>query len=125
MKESWFFFPLNYLLRAMGGIAVPRRRGSNLGASIVEKFNNSETLNLAVTPEGTRSPQADWRKGFIYMATEANVPIQLGVIDYMHKHIIVKHEFHPTGNVDEDLRQIKLYYRDMAPLARYPLKFLT
>ncbi len=25
MKESWFFFPLGYFFRAMGGIPVPRK----------------------------------------------------------------------------------------------------
>lgn len=30
MKEAWFFFPMKYLFRAMGGIPVSRRRGASL-----------------------------------------------------------------------------------------------
>lgn len=29
MKESWFFFPLGYFFRAIGGIPVPRKKKIN------------------------------------------------------------------------------------------------
>lgn len=125
MKETWFFFPLGSLLRAMGGIPVPRRRGSHLGQAIARMFRKQPVLNLAVTPEGTRSARTDWRKGFLYIAYDAHVPIQLGVIDYKHKVVRVEKEYHPTGDIDTDLRAIKAYYADMAPLARHPDKFRT
>lgn len=125
MKETWFFFPLKYLLAAMGGIPVPRHRGSNLGHELQQLFLDRKELNLAVTPEGTRSPAAEWRKGFLHIATQADVPVQLGVIDYRHKTITVTEEFQPTGDIDADLKYIKSYYGSAAPLARYPHKFLT
>ena len=53
------------------------------------------------------------------------MPIQLGVIDYKHKVVRVEKEYHPTGDIDTDLRAIKAYYADMAPLARHPDKFRT
>ena len=39
MKEAWFFFPMKYLFRAMGGIPVSRRRGSSLSEAIIHKFD--------------------------------------------------------------------------------------
>lgn len=124
MKEAWFFFPLKYLLKALGGIPVPKTKGTNLGKALVEKFIQSDSLNLAVTPEGTRSPRADWRKGFLYIAIEAKIPIQLGIIDYKNKIIEVKKEYIPTGNIEDDLNEIKNFYRDKAYAAKFHDKFL-
>ncbi len=125
MKEFWFFFPLKYLLRSLGGIPVPRRKGTDLTASIVTRFQKSTYLNLAVTPEGTRSRTEIWRKGFLYIAYGAKVPIQLGVIDYRHKKIIIKEEYNPTGDLQTDLHFIRRYYNSFADVARYPEKFAT
>ena len=36
MKESWFFFPLGYIFKALGGIPVSRKhKGGNLTSAIV------------------------------------------------------------------------------------------
>lgn len=125
MKEAWFFFPLKYLLRAMGGIPVPKKRGANLSKQLEAEFASSTSLNLAVTPEGTRSPRAEWRKGFLFIATEAKVPVQLGIIDYQNKTVRVTDEMTPSGNIEADLRRIKEYYKDKGCMARYPDKFLV
>ena len=77
MKESWFFFPLGLIFKAMGGIPVPRRKGSSLVETIVAKFNASQRLALAITPEGTRSRTTEWHHGFLHIAREAGVPIVL------------------------------------------------
>lgn len=123
MKEFWFFFPLKYLLKSLGGIPVPKRRGSELTEEIVRRFRESTYLNLAVTPEGTRSRTERWRTGFLYIAEGADVPIQLGVIDYRHKRIVIKHEIHTTGDTAADMATVKRFYADKAPAARYPEKF--
>lgn len=124
MKDFWFFFPLKYLLIALGGIPVPRKKkGSNLTGKIVEMFAERNYLNLAVTPEGTRSATDKWRTGFLYIAMEAQVPIQLGVIDYDSKQIIIKDEMEPTGDVDKDMNYVKAYYAKYAKCAYNPEKF--
>ena len=125
MKEFWFFFPLKYLLRALGGIPVPRKRGSDLTASIVADFGRRDYMNLAVTPEGTRSRTDRWRRGFLYIAYGAGVPLQLGVIDYRRKRIVIADEYPLTGDIDRDMEGIKQYYARYADVARYPDKFTT
>lgn len=124
MKEFWFFFPLSYLLKALGGIPVPRKKGSELTAEMIRMFEQRSYVNLAITPEGTRSATAKWRSGFLYIAEGAHVPIQLGVIDYRHKTIIIRDEYNPTGNVEADMQAIKNYYRPYTDVARYPEKFM-
>ncbi len=124
MKEFWFFFPLKYLLRHLGGIPVPSKGSKGeLTRSIIRQFERREYLNLAVTPEGTRSRREKWRTGFLYIAYGANVPIQLGIIDYAAKKIIIKDQFIPSGDIDKDMAFVKEYYADCGPKARYPEKF--
>lgn len=124
MKEFWFFFPLKYLLKYFGGIPVPsRNKKSNLTEEIVKKFESSNYINLAVTPEGTRSRVEKWRTGFLYISYGAKVPIQLGVIDYKNKDIIIRDEFIPSGDIEADMRYVKEYYAKFPDAAKYPDKF--
>lgn len=124
MKEFWFFFPLKYLLKRLGGIPVPAKKtGRSVTQEVIELFKNDSYVNLAVTPEGTRSRRKQWRTGFLYIAYEAKVPIQLGIIDYSNKDIIIKDEFIPTGNVEKDMAFVKSYYSDCEKAAKYPQKF--
>ena len=129
MKKFWFFFPLKYLLTALGGIPVDRSKpqgeksGKSLTSQIIDRFNHSDYMNLAVTPEGTRSARKEWRTGFLYIAYGAKVPIQLGVIDYRRKTVIISDEFQPSGNIQKDMAFVKDYYSHFADVARYPDKF--
>lgn len=121
MKEAWFFFPLGIFFKAIGGIPVPKKKGSDLTQYIIDKFNHSERINLAVTPEGTRSLVENWRKGFLYIAAGANVPIILAYIDYSKKEMALAETFYPTGNIDTDIAYIKNFYT--GKVGRYPEKF--
>ena len=124
MKEFWFFFPLKYLLRSLGGIPVPsRNKGGNLTQHIIEVMKSRDYMNLAVTPEGTRSRTSKWRTGFLYIANGADVPVQLGVIDYMRKKVMIHDEFMTTGDVEADMRYVKDYYRAYADTAYDVEKF--
>lgn len=114
MKEAWFVWPLGYFFRAIGGIAVPKKRGAKLTEYIIERFREVPRMHLAVTPEGTRSKVTQWRTGFLRIAEGANVPIVLGAIDAKSKHVYVVKEFTPTGDVEADMRSIKDYYRSFS-----------
>lgn len=125
MKETWFFPPLGWIFKAIGGIPVPRKRGSSLTQVIVEKFKAAERMHLAVTPEGTRSRVSNWRHGFLYIARDANVPIVLGVLDAATKTMTVDTTFHSTGDVDADMLAIKKFYRASGARGVKPEKFTT
>ncbi|MCH5240110.1 MAG: 1-acyl-sn-glycerol-3-phosphate acyltransferase [Muribaculaceae bacterium] len=125
MKEFWFFFPLKYLFYALGGIPVKENPKTSLTASIIEDFKQRNKLNLAVTPEGSRSAVDKWRTGFLTIAYNAHVPIQLGVIDFKNKVVIIRKEYIPTGNNQDDLKEIRKYYSDFKDAALYPEKFVS
>lgn len=122
MKSSWFFFPLGMIFRSMGGIPVYRKKKSgSLVHQLVDRFNNSDELTIAITPEGTRSRNPHWRTGFITIAHRAQIPILLGVLDYGNKTIQLSKVFYTTDDPDADLKAIKEYYRGAQ--GRYPEKF--
>lgn len=128
MKRFWFFFPLKYLLFRLGGIPVDfdkRKKSGSLTQQIIEDFKNRDYLNLAVTPEGTRSYTEKWKTGFLYIAYGAKVPIQLGIIDFRQRNVIIKDEYEPIGEVEKDMAYIKSYYSDFENCGRYPEKFST
>lgn len=126
MKKAWFVFPLNLFFRALGGIPVSRHgSGGKLTASLEEKFRTEPYINLAITPEGTRRGTARWHTGFLRIAHDANVPIQLGIIDYANKHISVDKEFMTTGDIGADMAAVKRFYSGCRNAAKYPDKFIT
>ncbi len=127
MKSFWFFFPLKYLMRYFGGIPVVRSKEKSKGSlteRIIHLFETEPYVNLAVTPEGTRSAVDQWKTGFLYIAYGAKVPILLGVIDYSKKHIQISQTYQPTGDVDADMKAIREYYSRWKNAARYPEKFI-
>ena len=50
MKEAWFFWPLGPLFKAIGGIPVPKKRGTKLTEYIISRFKTVGRMQLAVTP---------------------------------------------------------------------------
>ena len=123
MKDAWFFFPLGYFFKAIGGIPVPKKKGSSLVDLIVEKYNSVDSMNLAVTPEGTRQRTNKWRTGFLYIAKNANIPIQLAYIDFAKKEIGMTDVFYPSGDIEKDIRAIKDYFKPF--IGKYPEQFST
>lgn len=122
IKKEWFFFPMNILFGALGGIPVDRSKKTSMTEQIAEVYHSREKFELAITPEGTRKANAEWKKGFYYIALAAEVPIVVGAIDYKKKEVQFLAYLKPSGDVDADLAKIKDYYRGVS--AKYPDKFI-
>ena len=110
MKKEWFFFPLGYLFRAMGGIPVDREKKTNLTGQMIEQFEQRKHFYLVIAPEATRKKTADWKKGFYYIALGAKVPIALAYFDYKEKQAGIAPYFFPSGDEELDLEKIKTFY---------------
>ncbi len=121
IKKEAFRFPLGPLVRALGGIPVDRSHSSNLVPQIAAMYKEHQKLMIVITPEGTRKLNRNWKKGFYYIASMAQVPIVLGYLDYSKKEGGLGPVFHPTGDYEADLRRIEDFYRDKT--ARHPEKF--
>lgn len=121
MKKEWFFFPLGYFFRWMGGIPVHRDKRTSMVEQLIGTIKKSNKFHLAITPEGTRSANPNWKKGFYYIASGANIPIVLIGIDYEKKCIYANKTVIPTGDIEKDMREIKLYFKDFK--GKFPEKF--
>jgi 1-acyl-sn-glycerol-3-phosphate acyltransferase len=107
IKKELFFPPLGWILRALGGIPVDRKKNNNMTDQAVKLFEESEELFLVFTPEGTRKYNPNWKKGFYYIAMKAKVPIYICYMDYEKKIGGFHSPFHPTGDVEKDIAYIK------------------
>lgn len=107
IKKELFKPPMGWILKAMGGIPVDRKKNNNITEQAVNYFKEHETCYMVFTPEGTRSYSPNWKKGFYYIAQNANVPIYIAYIDYKRKIGGFHSLFEPTGNSDADIRYIK------------------
>lgn len=123
MKKEWFLGPLGRLFRSLGGIPVWRSKHSNMTDTLANEAQKAQTFHLCITPEGTRSLNPDWRKGFYFIAEKANIPILLYGIDYERRLIECTRTIIPNGNAEEQMKEIKLYFKDFK--GRKPENFTT
>lgn len=121
IKKESFVFPLGILVKAMGGVAVDRQRASNVVTSVSHEFQNREKFVLIIAPEGTRSHNKHWKRGFYHISLLAKVPIILGYLDYKEKVAGLGDIIVPSGNYESDLALIEAFY--MQKTARFPENF--
>ena len=110
MKKEWFFWPLGPIFKRLGGIPVWRSKHTSMTDNLAETAKNAKTFHLCITPEGTRSANPDWKKGFYYIALKAEIPILLYGIDYEKRLIACTKTMIPNGDIDTQMREIKLYF---------------
>lgn len=112
MKKEWFFWPLGPIFRNMGGIPVYRSKKTSMTDNLAETAKQSNVFRLCITPEGTRSLNPEWKKGFYFIALKAQIPVLLYGLDYEKKLICSTRSFIPKGDVDKDMVEIKEYFKD-------------
>ena len=121
MKKEWFFWPLGPIFKKLGGVPVWRSKHTSMTDNLAETARKRETFGLCITPEGTRSLNPDWKKGFYFIALKAGIPILLYGVDYEKKLIQCTKVIIPSGDVEKDMREIKLYFKDFK--GKKPEKF--
>lgn len=121
MKKEWFFWPLGLFWRSIGGVPVWRQKHCSMTDNLAATAINENIFHLCITPEGTRSLNPNWKKGFYFIALKAKIPILLYGLDYQKRIIECKESFTPTGDMDKDMTHIKLYFKDYK--GKFPQKF--
>lgn len=119
-KHTLFSGPFGPVMRWLGGVPVDRRQKNSLVDQMVDAFARNEQFVLAVPPEGTRGKVSEWKTGFYYIACGAKVPLALAYLDYREKCAGVKMVYQPTGNIEQDMPEIREVYRDI--VGKHPHK---
>lgn len=109
-KHTLFPFPFSGLMKWLGGIPIDRAKSHNVVHQIVSRYGSEENFVVLVPPEGTRSKVSSWKTGFYHIANNAGVPILMGYVDAENKEAGLADFFHPTGNLDEDMKEIRAFY---------------
>ena len=92
MKKEWFFWPLGPIFRKMGGIPVWRSKHSSMTENLANTAREADHFVLCITPEG--------------------IPILLYGVDYERKLIQCTMSLIPTGDIEKEMHDIKLYFKD-------------
>lgn len=109
-KQELFRPPFGFLFRWLGGTPVDRSGSNNLVEAVVAKFNASERLVIALSPEGTRKKVDKLRTGFYHIARQAQVPILMAALDFGHHKVIFSEPFYTTNNEEEDMATILRFF---------------
>ena len=110
IKSTLFVGPLGWFLRYCGAIPVNRSQASSLVTYIASIYEERDEFVLIITPEGTRSPNPNWKRGFHHVATTAEVPILVVYVDSAIRTIGIEGLMEPTDDADADLRELKTFF---------------
>ena len=122
VKKEMFFFPMNLIMKGLGAISVDRKnRNNNVVSQVASYFHQNEKFNLVVSAEGTRRNIRHWKRGFYYIAQEADVPIVISYIDYKKKEIGIHGIVRDTSDIKKTMIEINEIYRNVK--GRHPENF--
>ncbi|GAA5524825.1 hypothetical protein Maes01_01384 [Microbulbifer aestuariivivens] len=107
MKREAFFFPFKRLFMWFGGLPTDRSSPRGLAQQMARAYRSREKIWMAITPEGTRKKNSKWKSGFLRIAYAAKVPVLLIAWDFANKRMVVDSLYHPTGDLDTDMREIQ------------------
>ena len=110
-KKELFFFPLNLLMKFLGGIPVNRNSNSNTVDQISNYFIKRKQLKLAISPEGTRKKVSKWKTGFYYIAKRANVPVVAISLNFYERTVTFSKPYFLTNNKEKDFKILRNYFK--------------
>lgn len=124
VNKKFFFWPVGYLLNYMGAIPLDISKGASSIKQILAEIKKRKILHLAIAPEGTRKPTANWKGGFHTIARLANIPVYCAVFDWGRKEIGVIEQIEMTKDMNADIRRIRQWYKNRGVIGKHPERFL-
>lgn len=107
-----------FFFRWLGGIGIDRSKPNNMVEVASGLFKKTDRLIIIIPPEGTRKRVPKWKKGFYFIAKQAQVPISLGYLDYEKKIGGVGGFLSVSDSFNEDMKNIQHFYRTKT--AKFP-----
>lgn len=125
IKREFFWGPLGWLLKKLGGLPVDRKNATSLVLSVIHEMENSEKLHLAIAPEGTRKPVKRWKTGFHTIAKATGVPVYLGYFDWKTKRVGRGQKVELTDDAKADMKRIQEIYESMHLVGKHSDGYIT
>ena len=126
IKKESFFFPVKYILKAMGGFPMDRLHPAATIHGIVREMQESDKpFHLVICPEGTRAAVHKWKTGYHTIATQAGLPVYITFVDWGHKRVGIWGKAPLTGHAREDTDNIQQIYKSLNLIGKHPEKYLT
>lgn len=121
-KASLVSGPFGRLVRRAGCVPVDRSKSGDVVGLMREAFEGAGSLHLAVSPEGTRDANANWKTGFWHIAKSADVPMLIAVLDFGTKEMRFEGPMMPGDDIEADMTEIVSHYRDAR--GKHPKQFV-
>jgi 1-acyl-sn-glycerol-3-phosphate acyltransferase len=112
-KAELFRSPIGWFFYWCGGYPVDRSKSQGLVEQMVQACEASEKFILVIAPEGTRHYVSEWKMGFYHIAKNAGIPVVMAKVDGKQKTVHVGQVFHPTENMEADIKMIKGFFAGM------------
>ncbi|NNF54592.1 MAG: glycerol acyltransferase [Acidimicrobiales bacterium] len=119
-KQQMFAPGVGWIWKRMGGIPVDRQSAATIVEDMVNLLEPGVRATIVVPVSGTRNHAPYWKSGFYRIARAANVPVIMAFIDYEKKTCGVGPLLHLTGDVRQDMGEIRAFYADV--VGKYPGK---
>lgn len=110
-KKALFRPPLSWIMYPLGGIPVDRSGRNSFVQAVVELYESRDRLAIALAPEGTRKKVDQFKTGYYYIATQANVAIVPVVFNWEKKEVLFLDHFYPTGKAETELTEIENIFK--------------
>ncbi len=131
-KDTLFRWPLfGRWLRWLGGLPVARHTRQGAVGQMVDAMKDAcaqgHFMWLGLSPEGTRRLTAGWRTGFYRVATQAQVPVGLAVLDFGRREVRIEKFWRLSGQPAPDLAVFAAALagvRGCRPAQATPVRFL-
>jgi 1-acyl-sn-glycerol-3-phosphate acyltransferase len=109
-KRSLTTGPFGWLVKRSGCVPVERSKSSDIVSQMRDAFAATDSLFLAVAPEGTRTRNTEWKTGYYHIAHSAGVPLLVSVLDYSARAVRLAGPMPTSGDYAADLPKILEHY---------------
>lgn len=125
IKKEFFWGPLGWLLKKLGGLPVDRKNAASMVLSTIKEMKKRPIAHLALAPEGTRQATKRWKTGFHTIAREVGCPVYLGYFDWGRKRVGRGQKVELTDDTRADMARIQQIYEEMKLTGKYPDLYIT
>lgn len=111
-----FFNWAGPLLRRLGGIPGPAKRGGGKVQEVVGELQNKSEFFFLISPKGSRTRRA-WFSGYWHIAAQLNVPVNVVGLDFVDKKVVISPSYHPRHYAPQQMEAVlKDELRHIVPL---------